>query len=110
MSPWRSCSVVSDVCRVMVLGSPGSRGGSTRARRARKRAAKAGSGSMGVSAVRSASNGSGKVGILLLRVGAAERQPRAHKKRFGGVQRAVEHGGDVGNREIVEVPQGQHRA
>ncbi len=47
-------------------------------RRARKRAAKAGSGSIGVRAVRSASNGSGKVGILLLGVGAAERQPGAH--------------------------------
>src|SRR5438874_3237419 len=110
MSPWRSWSTVSTVSRKVMLGSPWSYGWSARATRARKRAAKARSGSIGVGAVRSASNGSGTVGVLLFRVGAAERQPRADEQRFGGVQGTVEDLGDVRDGQVVQVAQRQHRA
>src|ERR1051326_6212661 len=113
MSPCRSCSAVSDVCKVM-LGSPWSDevGRSACARRARKRAAKTASGSMGVGAVRSASNGSGmaRMQLLLFRVGVAKRLPRAHEERFGGVLGAVEDVGDVGDGQVVQIAKGQHRA
>src|SRR5262249_1960180 len=108
MSPWRTWLVVSAVCKVM-LDSPVS-GWRARAKRARRRAAKAGSGSMGVGAVRSASNGSGTASVLVFRVGAAKRQPRAHQERFGGVDGAVENLGDVGDRQVIQVAERQHRA
>src|SRR5215472_8079338 len=108
MSPWRIWLVVSGVCKVM-LSSPES-GWRARATRARRRAAKAGSGLMGVGAVRSASNGSGTASVLLLRKGVAKRQPRAHQKRFGGVDGAVKDLGDVGDRQVIQVAERQHRA
>src|SRR5205814_8972953 len=110
MSPWRSRSVVSTVSRKVMLGSPWSYGWSARATRARKRAVKARSGSIGVGAVRSASNGSGTVGVLLFRVGASERQPRADEQRFDGVQGAVEDLGDVRDGQVGQVAQRQHCA
>src|SRR5215471_17622033 len=106
MSPWRTWLVVSEVCKVM-LDSPFS-GWRARATRARKRAAKAGSGSIGVGAVRSASNGSGTASVLLFRVGAAERHPGAHEQRFGGVDGAVENIGNVGDGQVVQVPQREY--
>src|SRR5260370_14617322 len=110
MSPWRSRLAVSTVSRKVMLDSPWSYGWSARATRARKRAVNAGSGSIGVGAVRSASNGSGTVGVLLFRVGAAERQPRTHEQRFGGVQSAVEDLGDVRDGQVVQVAQRPHHA
>src|SRR6478672_5159516 len=91
-----------------MLDSPCS-GWRARATRARRRAAKAESGSMGVGAVRSASNGSGTASVLLFRVGAAKRQPRPHEERFGGVDGAVENLGDVGDRQVIQVAERQHR-
>src|SRR5882724_8287883 len=107
MSPWRIWLVVSGVCRVM-LGSPWSGERSARATRARKRTAKAGSGSISVGAVSSASNGSGTAIVLLFRVDAAEHHAGAHEQRFGGVDGAVENIGDIGDGQIVEVSQREY--
>src|SRR6266487_4923219 len=106
MSPWRRRSVaVSGICKVIVW-SPSEEAEvaeSARTSRPRSRAANVGSRSIGVGAVRSASNGSGIGGILLFRVGTTERCPGAHKQRFGGMSRSFENVGDFRDRQVVEI-------
>src|SRR5689334_1591923 len=79
-----------------------------RSRRARRRAAKGGSGSAGVTGTRSASSGS-VIAVLPspFGVGGTERRPGANQQRRGGVQRTAEDRGDLGNRQVVHVPQGE---
>ena len=80
-----------------------------RSTRARRRAAKAGRGSIGDGGERRASKGSGIVG-LLLSVGAAEgaRGPARAVPRWRA--RCGPRVGDVGDREIIEIAQRQHGA
>src|SRR5450759_5729978 len=84
--------------------------GRARARsiRARRRAAKAGSGSTGLTGVRSTSNGSVTAAPFReFGVGAPEGGPGAHQQRLGGVQGPVQQSGDLGDRQVVEVAQGE---
>src|SRR5579884_2360210 len=86
--------------------------GRTRARasRSRSRAAKVGSGAIGSSTARSASNGSA-IGTLPLRgIGAPEGAAGADQERLGGVDSSSDQTGHLRHRQVVEVAQGQHGA
>src|SRR5690348_898130 len=82
-----------------------------RSRRARRRAAKAGSGSAGVTGTRSTSSGS-VIAVLPspFGIGGTERRPGAHQQRLGSVHGTAEDRGDLRDRQVVHVPQGERGA
>src|SRR5947207_12585991 len=82
-----------------------------RFRWARRRAAKAASGSAGVTGARSASSGS-VIAVLPspFGIGGTERGPGPHQQRLGGVHGTAEDRGDLGDRQVVHVPQGERGA
>src|ERR1700722_10717837 len=79
---------------------------SARATRARRSAAKAGSGSVAAAAKRSPSNGS-DIALSLPGVGAAEGDPGPDEQSLSGVHGALQQSGHFGHRQVVQVAQGQ---
>src|SRR3954468_8725101 len=92
-----------------MAGPPGGGCTSARARRARSSAAKRGSGAVRAAGRRSWENGS-VIAAPGSDVRAAEGGAGAHEQRLGRVHRAVEQGGDLRHRQVVEVPQGEDGA
>src|SRR3954452_23293292 len=82
---------------------------SARSSRARRAAAKAGSGSTRSAGRRSWENGS-VIAAPGGEVRAAERGAGAHEQRLGRVHRALEQGGDLRHGQVVEVAQGEDGA
>src|SRR5205823_118202 len=105
--------VVSDVvviCRLLWGRSMvGTSGGGRRldSRRARRAATNSARGSTPTIGWRSAASGSAGIVTPLTRfgVGAAKGDARPHQQRLGRMQRAAEMFGDLGHRQVVDVPQ-----
>src|SRR5215471_6862457 len=115
MAAPRSCAGAggSRSARVKVVSVTATPSGRPRARsrRARRRAAKVGSGSAGVTGARSVSSGS-VIAVLpsSFGVGGTERRPGPHQQRLGGVHGTAEDRGDLRDRQVVHVPQGERGA
>src|SRR2546423_8238962 len=81
---------------------------SARVTRARRRTAKAGSGSTGLSGRRRDSSGS-VIALLPDFIGATEGTPGAHQQRFRCVDATFQKVGHLRHRKVVEVPKRERR-